>query len=207
VNEQVAQDVSRPGGPDARYAVVAVASSAGGITALGVLLGALPVGFPVPVLVVQHLDPRHETVIAHVLGRSAQLPVKLAEAGELARPGTIYVAPPNQHLLVGAAGLLALSDSELVHFVRPSADLLFESVAGAFGARAIACVLTGTGKDGAMGVTAVKSRGGTVIAEDPGSADFAGMPQAAVETGVVDFVLPLDEIAQVIRDLVGPARR
>ncbi|WP_051450400.1 chemotaxis protein CheB [Actinospica robiniae] len=205
MSEQVAREVSRPDGPEARYGVVAVASSAGGITALGVLLGALPVGFPVPVLVVQHLDPRHETVIAHVLGRSTQLPVKLAEVGELARPGTIYVAPPNQHLLVGAAGLLALSDSELVHFVRPSADLLFESMAGAYGARAIACVLTGTGKDGAMGVTAVKSRGGTVIAEDPGSADFAGMPQAAVETGVVDFVLPLEEIAQVIRDLVGSA--
>jgi two-component system chemotaxis response regulator CheB len=205
VNGDVAQNASRPDGSDERYAVIAVASSAGGITALGLLLGALPVGLPVRVLVVQHLDPRHETVIAHVLGRSAKMPVKLAEAGELARPGTIYVAPPNRHLLVGAGGLLALSDSELVHFVRPSADLLFESVAGAYGARAIACVLTGTGKDGAMGVTAVKSRGGTVIAQDPGSADFPGMPQAAVETGMVDFVLPLDEIAQVVRGLVAPA--
>jgi two-component system, chemotaxis family, protein-glutamate methylesterase/glutaminase len=199
--------VSRPDGSDERYAVVAIASSAGGITALGVLLGGLPVGFPVPVLVVQHLDPRHETVIAHVLGRSAQLPVKLAEAGELARPGIIYVAPPNRHLLVGAAGLLALSDSELVHFVRPSADLLFESVAGAYGPRAVACVLTGTGKDGAMGVTAVKSRGGTVIAQDPASAEFPGMPQAAVATGAVDFVLPVDGIAQVVRGLVEPADR
>jgi len=205
VNKDVAQEVSRPDGSDERYSVVAVAASAGGIIALGALLGALPVGLPVPVLVVQHLDPRHETVIAHVLARSARLPVKLAEAGELARPGTIYVAPPNLHLLVGAGGLLTLSDSELVHFVRPSADLLFESVAGAYGARAIACVLTGTGKDGAMGVTAVKSRGGTVIAQDPGSADFPGMPQAAVETGVVDFVLPLDEIAQVVRGLVAQA--
>jgi len=205
VNGDVTQDATRPDGSDERYAVVAVAASAGGIIALRVLLGALPVGLRVPVLVVQHLDPRHETVIAHVLARSTQLPVKLAEAGELARPGTIYVAPPNLHLLVGAGGLLALSDSELVHFVRPSADLLFESVAGAYGARAIACVLTGTGKDGAMGVTAVKSRGGTVIAQDPGSADFPGMPQAAVETGVVDFVLPLDEIAQVVRGLVARA--
>ena len=205
MNGDAAQDISRPDGSGERYAVLAVASSAGGITALGVVLGALPIGLPIPVLVVQHLDPRHETVIAHVLARGAQLPVKLAEAGELARPGTIYVAPPNRHLLVGAGGLLALSDSELVHFVRPSADLLFESLAGAYGARAIACVLTGTGKDGAMGVTAVKSRGGTVIAQDPASADFAGMPQAAVETGMVDFVLPLDEIAQVVRDLVAPA--
>jgi two-component system chemotaxis response regulator CheB len=207
VNGDAAADVSRPDGSDERYAVVAVAASAGGITALGVLLGALPVGFPVPVLVVQHLDPRHETVIAHVLGRSTQLPVKLAEAGELARPGIIYVAPPDRHLLVGAAGLLALSDSEQVHFVRPSADLLFESAAGAYGARAIACVLTGTGRDGATGVTAVKSRGGTVIAQDPVSAEFKGMPQAAVDTGVVDFVLSLDEIAVVVRGLVEPADR
>lgn len=205
VNGDEVRDVSRPDGSDKRYAVVAVASSAGGITALRVLLGALPVGLPVPVLVVQHLDPRHQTVIAHVLGRSAKMPVKLAEAGELARPGTIYVAPPNRHLLVGAAGMLALSDSELVHFVRPSADLLFESAAGAYGPRAIACVLTGTGKDGAMGVTAVKSRGGTVIAQNPASAEFPGMPQAAVGTGVVDFVLSLDEIAQVICGLVDPA--
>jgi two-component system chemotaxis response regulator CheB len=190
-------------GPSAeRFAVVGVASSAGGITALGVLLGALPAGFRVPVLVVQHLDPRHRTVLADVLGRRSRLPVKLAEAGELARPGMVYVAPPNRHLLVGGAGVLSLSDSELVHFVRPSADLLFESMAGAFGARAIACVLTGSGRDGAMGVTAVKSRGGTVIAQDPASAEFAGMPQAAVGTGVVDFVLPLEEIAGVIGALV-----
>lgn len=192
---------------DERYAVVAVASSAGGITALGVLLGGLPVGFPVPVLVVQHLDPRHETVIAHVLGRSAKLPVKLAEAGELARPGTVYVAPPNRHLLVGAAGLLALSDGELVHFVRPSADLLFKSVAGTYGKRAVACVLSGTGKDGATGVAAVGARGGTVIVQDPASAEFPGMPQAAVATGAARFVLPMDEIAPVLRGLVEPADR
>ena len=187
--------------------MVAIASSAGGITALGALLGALPAGLPAPVLVVQHLDPRHKTVIAHVLGRSAQMPVKLAEADELARPGTIYVAPPNHHLLVGAAGRLTLSDSEPVHFVRPSADLLFESVAGAYGPRAVACVLTGTGKDGATGVTAVKSRGGTVIVQDPASAEFPGMPRSAVDTGAADFVLPLDEIAQAVRVLVEPAQR
>lgn len=86
--------------------------------------------------------------------------------------------------------------------MRPSADLLFESVAGAYGARAIACVLTGTGSDGAMGVDAVKSRGGTVIAQDPVTAEFKGMPQAAVDTGAVDFVLPLAEISGVIRGLV-----
>jgi two-component system, chemotaxis family, protein-glutamate methylesterase/glutaminase len=207
VNEGMSGRVSLPGRPDRQYAVVAVACSAGGINALGALLGALPTGIPVPMLVVQHLDPRHDTVIAHVLGRGTRLPVKLAEAGELARPGTIYVAPPDHHLLVGAAGRLTLSDSKPVHFVRPSADLLFESVAVAYGRRAVACVLTGTGKDGAAGVTAVKSRGGAVIVQDPASAEFPGMPQAAVETGAADFVLPLDEIAQAVPRLIDPAQR
>ena len=188
--------------PAAPYGVVAIAASAGGITALGGVLGGLPGGFPVPVLIVQHLDPRHETVIAEVLARRANMPVRLAREGDKADAGTIYVAPPNRHLLVGADGVLTLSSSELVHFVRPSADLLFESVAGSYGSRAIACVLTGTGSDGGMGASAIKSRGGTVIAEDPELAEFKGMPQAVVASGAVDFILPLDEIAAVIRGLV-----
>lgn len=197
-----APDRGEPGEP---YGIVAIAASAGGITALGHVLGGLPTGFPVPVLVVQHLDPRHKTVIAEVLGRRAKMPVKLARDGEKAEAGTIYIAPPNYHLLVGADGVLSLSSSELVHFLRPSADLLFESVAGSYGPRAIACVLTGTGSDGVMGASAVKSRGGTVIAEDPELAEFKGMPEAVVASGAVDFILPLDEIAAVIRGLVNPS--
>jgi two-component system chemotaxis response regulator CheB len=188
------------------YGIVAIAASAGGITALGRVLGGLPPGFPVPVVVVQHLDPRHKTIIAEVLGRRAKLPVVLATDGERANAGTIYVAPPNHHLLVEADGVLVLSSSELVHFLRPSADLLFESVAGAYGPRAIACVLTGTGSDGTMGASAVKSRGGTVIVEDPEFAEFKGMPEAAVAAGAADFILPLDEVAQVICGLVEAGR-
>jgi len=191
--------------PAEPYDIVAIAASAGGITALGRVLGGLPAGFPVPVVVVQHLDPRHKTIIAEVLGRRAKAPVVLAQDGVRAEPGTIYVAPPNHHLLVEAEGVLVLSSSELVHFLRPSADLLFESVAGAYGPRAIACVLTGTGSDGAMGASAIKSRGGTVIAEDPELAEFRGMPDAVIAAGAVDFILPLDEIATVICGLVTPS--
>ncbi|MFD7712086.1 chemotaxis protein CheB [Streptomyces sp. NPDC059785] len=186
-----------------QYAVVAVASSAGGVHALISLLGGLGQDFPVPVLVVQHLDPRHRTVIADVLARRTAMDVKLAETEDRVAPGTVYIAPPDRHLLVDPSGALALSNSRLVHFVRPSADLLFESVAGAYAERAIACVLSGSGSDGAMGVDAVKSRGGTVIAQDPATAQFRGMPDAAVATGSVDFVLPLEEIPAVIRALVG----
>jgi two-component system chemotaxis response regulator CheB len=189
------------------YSVLAVASSAGGIQGLTVLLGALGHDLPVPVLVVQHLDPRHRTVLAEILARRTELRVKLAEADERALPGTVYIAPPDRHLLIGSDGVLTLTGTELVHFVRPSADLLFESVAGAYESAAIACVLTGTGRDGAMGVDAVKSRGGTVIVQDPQTAQFPGMPQAAVDSGGVDFVLPLEEIAAVVRGLVEVKRQ
>ena len=198
--------MSSPAGGDGStadsYGVLAIASSAGGIQALSKVIGSLPADFPIPVLVVQHLDPRHQTIIADILARRTELAVELARHGERASPGTVYVAPPNRHLLVEPDGLLALTDSELVHFVRPSADLLFESVAGSYGARAIACVLTGTGSDGAMGVSAVKARGGTVLVEDPATAEFRGMPEAAIATGAADFVLVLDEIAQVVIGLV-----
>lgn len=185
------------------FGVVAVASSTGGIHALIVILESLGPDLPVPVLVVQHLDPRRRTVLA----RRTRLPVKLAEHGETARPGTVYVAPPDHHLLVDPRGALALTSTALVHFLRPSADLLFESVAGSYGERAIVCVLSGTGSDGAAGAGAVKAHGGTVIAEDPRSAEFKGMPHAAVGTGALDFVLPLEEIAEVIRGLLGTKRR
>jgi two-component system, chemotaxis family, protein-glutamate methylesterase/glutaminase len=184
------------------YQIVAIAASAGGIIALGRVLGDLPQGFRVPVLVVQHLDRRHRTIIAEVLGRRTKLPVQLASHGEHAEPGTVYIAPPDRHLLLGEDGTLTLSSSALVHFVRPSADLLFESVAGSYGSRSIACVLTGTGSDGAMGASAIKSRGGTVIVEDPELAQFRGMPDAVVAAGAADYILPLDEIGSVIRGLV-----
>ena len=89
-----------------------------------------------------------------------------------------------------------------MHFVRPSADLLFESVAGSFKSRAIAVVLTGTGSDGSMGVQAIKKMGGTVVTQDEGTSEFFGMPSAAIQTGRVDFVLPLNEIGQALTTLV-----
>jgi two-component system chemotaxis response regulator CheB len=184
------------------FDVVACGSSAGGLNALSELLSRLPADFPAALVVVQHLDPRHRSLMADILARRTRMRVKQAEDGERLEAGTVYIAPPNRHLLVNPDGRLALSESELVHFLRPSADLLFESVAAAFRDRAIAVVLSGTGKDAAMGVTAVKSMGGTVIAQDPKTAEFPGMPAEALDTGHVDFVLPLEEIADALVTLV-----
>ena len=187
---------------DAAFDIVAMAASAGGLTALSRVLTDLPGDFPAAIVVVQHLDPRHRSLMATILSRRTSLQVKQAEEGEHVVAATVYIAPPNRHLLVNPDGTLSLSQSELVHFVRPSADLLFESVAASYRERAIAVVLTGTGSDGVMGVQAIKKMGGTVIAQDEATAEFFGMPSAAIQSGSVDFVLPLDEIAAALIALV-----
>lgn len=194
------EDASAPG-----FEIVAIAASAGGLGAIECVLGGLPPDFPVPIVVVQHLDPRHRSLLAEILSRRSALRVRQAESDDRLEPGTVMIAPPNRHLLVNPDRTVSLTQSELVHFLRPSADLLFESIAGSFRERAIAVVLSGTGKDGAMGVSAVKSTGGTVIVQDPASAEFAGMPEAAVAAGPVDFVLRLDEIAGALVTLVMKA--
>jgi two-component system chemotaxis response regulator CheB len=175
--------------------VVGIAASAGGLRALTLVLSHLPPTFPAPIAIVQHLDPRHPSLLAGILGRATPLLVKEAQEGEGFRPGVVYLAPPDRHLLVNANGTLTLTRTELVHFVRPSADLLFESLAASVRQRALAIVLTGTGSDGAMGLRAIKRMGGTTIAQDEATSEFFGMPEAAIRAGVVDMILPLDKIA------------
>jgi two-component system chemotaxis response regulator CheB len=186
----------------AGFDIVAFAASAGGLNALTQVLSALPAGFPAAIVVVQHVDPRHRSLMAEILTKRTALKVREARESERIAPGSVSIAPPNKHLLVNADGSLHLTQTELVHFVRPSADLLFESVAAGFRERAVAVVLSGSGVDAAMGVTAIHKMGGTVIVQDPRGCEFPGMPEAAVATGVVDFVLPLDEVAPALQKLV-----
>src|SRR5262249_11547021 len=148
------------------YRIVAMASSAGGLAALSRVLTGLPSDFPAPPLVVQHLDPRHRSWMAEILSRRAPLEGRQAPGGAGMRPGAVSIPPPDRHLLVNALGVLSLSDAALVHHVRPSADLLFSSLAASFGQRVIAVVLSGSGSDGSDGVRYVKGEGGTVIAQD-----------------------------------------
>ncbi|HVH62456.1 MAG TPA: chemotaxis protein CheB [Candidatus Dormibacteraeota bacterium] len=185
------------------FDIVAIAASAGGVTALATILQHLPTDFNAIVVCVQHLDPRHRSLMPQVVGRRSNLPVELAREGLELRHGYVYIAPPDRHMLVNRDATISLAQTELVNFVRPSADLLFDSVAAAYGERAIAVVLTGTGKDGALGVTAIKDRGGTVIVQDEATSEFFGMPSAAIRTGKVDFVLSLDEIPAALVTLLG----
>jgi two-component system chemotaxis response regulator CheB len=184
------------------FDVVAIAASAGGLNAINAVLSNLPAEFPATIVVVQHLDSRHRSLMAEILARNTTLQVKQAEEGDSITPGRVYIAPPDRHLLVNPDGTLTLSQSELVHFVRPSADLLFESVAATHKERAIAVVLSGTGSDGSMGVQAINKMGGMVICQEVKSAEFTGMPLAALQSKCVNFSLPLEEIAPALITLV-----
>jgi two-component system, chemotaxis family, protein-glutamate methylesterase/glutaminase len=187
---------------NAAFDIVAIAASAGGLTALIKVLSTLPAEFPAAIAIVQHLAPEHRSLMAEILSRRTDITVKQAKEGDYLTPGTAYIAPPNHHLLVNNDGTLSLSQSKLVHFLRPSADLLFESVAATYKERAIAIVLTGTGSDGAIGVEAIKKMGGTIIVQDVKTAEFSGMPSAAIQTGNIDFILPLNEISSTLVTLV-----
>lgn len=188
--------------PAVAFDVVVFAASAGGLRALSEVVAALPADFGAALVAVQHLDPRHRSLMAEILSRRTKLQVTQAAERDRLVPGTLFIAPPDRHLLVNPDGTLSLSQSELVHFVRPSADLLFDSAAASYKDRVIAVILTGSGADGAMGVQAVKKMGGTVIAQDEGTSEFYGMPSAAIATGCVDFVLPLAEIPGALATLV-----
>ncbi|KAB8320124.1 chemotaxis protein CheB [Tolypothrix campylonemoides VB511288] len=184
--------------------VVVLAAGDGGISALSQILVALPVNFPAAIIVVQQLDTQsNSSSMASALSSSMTLPLKLAQEGEPLRAGMIYFAPPNEHLLVTANRTICLSQAAFVDFARPSADLLFQSVAASFKQRAYAVVLSGTGNNGALGVQAIHKMGGKVIAQDENTSDFFDMPSAAIATGTVDFVLPVNEIAASVVNLVN----
>jgi two-component system chemotaxis response regulator CheB len=186
--------------------LVTVAASAGGIPALQKLVGSLPRDLPAAVVVLLHRSPdQSESNLNRILARAGALPVVTAAEGQVIEGGTIYVARPDLHLTVSPEKRFSYIDGKRIKYLRSSANPLFESAAVAFKHRLLAVVLTGHGSDATNGVQAVKEYGGLVIAQDPMSAENRSMPQAAIKSGSVDFVLPLEAIGQVIADIVGGA--
>lgn len=196
-------DIRRPIRQEVASRLVAIATSAGGLSALSQVLHDLPPGFPAAILIVQHLQPSRPSYLARILGWRIALTVTEAQTGIAPRNGTVYVATPGVHLLVGIDRRIALSDLPPLHYCRPSGDRLFTSLAASFGSSAIAVVLTGNGCDGAAGAQQVRRGGGIVIVQDVPSSQFAGMPRAAVRAGTVDRVLPLSEIGRALQVLVA----
>jgi two-component system chemotaxis response regulator CheB len=186
-----------------KFGAVAIGVSSGGVQALKLLLGELPRDFPLPILIVQHISPDAGGGMAKLLDDLCAIQVKEADEQDRILPSTVYLAPPNYHLLVEREGFRSLSADPPVSYARPSVDVLFESAAAVFGPELIAIVLTGANWDGARGVQAVKQRGGIVIVQDPADADTPQMPQAAIAAVEADHVVPLAAMPGLLQRLAG----
>lgn len=186
-----------PRSPGSRLVVVGV--SAGGLQALGVLLGGLPADFPLPLAIVQHRSKESSALCELLQDRSA-LPVSEVLDKQPIEPGHVYLAPPDYHLLV-ENGHFSLSVDEPVGFSRPSIDLTFGSAADAYGRGGVGVVLTGANHDGARGLRRIVDAGGRAVVQDPATADSASMPRAALAAVAEATVLPLAEIAAHLSSL------
>lgn len=178
-----------------RPSIMGIAASTGGPPALAKVLGALPPDFPMPILLVQHMGAPFMEGFASWLNGLVSLEVRLAQDQEIPKPGQVYVAPGDRHLLLSSAGTLKLSAEPPLGNQRPSATMLFQSMAHSLGRRGLGVILTGMGEDGAQGLVELRQAGGYAVAEDESTAVVYGMPAAAARMGGVNVSLPLDLIA------------
>ncbi|HXO28474.1 MAG TPA: chemotaxis protein CheB [Thermoanaerobaculia bacterium] len=178
-------------------ALLVLGASAGGVQALCEVVRALPARLDAAVFAVLHVSPYGRSAMPAILSRCGPLTAVHPADGEAIRPGCIYVAPPDLHMLV-ERGVVRLSRAASENGFRPSVDVLFRSAARSYGARVVAVVLTGNLDDGTAGLAAVKRHGGVAVVQDPAEADYPSMPASAVRNVDIDYVLPLGEIPVVL---------
>jgi len=181
-----------------KYECIVIGSSAGGLQALSCIFKSLPLHFPIPIVVVQHLHPDQSMYFIESLNQQSDLIIKDANEKEKLSPGTVYFSPPNYHLLVEDDKTLSLSFDEKVNFSRPSIDILFESAADVFKSKLLGIILTGANSDGAKGLFAIKKKKGTAMVQDPATAEYPAMPEAAIELCSVDYIISLEEIGRLL---------
>ena len=177
------------------FPVVGIGASAGGLEACTALLKALPVNPGMAFVVVQHLDPHHESILHKLLSKTTEMPVIQVEDGMVLEPNHVYVIPPNKDMAVRERTLRLLSRRRTAGRHLPI-NRFFVSLAEDQKSAAIGVILSGTASDGTVGLQAIKSEGGVAFAQDPKSAGYPGMPESAILAGCVDFVLPPEEIAR-----------
>jgi two-component system chemotaxis response regulator CheB len=187
--------------PQKQAQVVAIGLSTGGPPALQTILSGLPPSFPIPFVIVQHISQGFMFGLASWLSNVTPFRCKVGELGEAIKPGTVYLAPDNTHLTFKGTGNLWYESTEPVDGHRPSATVLFESVAKNFGEKAIGLLLTGMGKDGARGLKAMHDAGAYTIAQDEASSLIFGMPKAAIELNAVKEVLSINQISPRLKSL------
>lgn len=176
-------------------AAIVIGASVGGVEALLQILPAIPSDIDAAVLVVLHLRPDRASLLSDIFSTVCALPVKEAEDKEPLRPGTLYFAPPDYHLLVDAGPHVVLSADEPLQFSRPSIDALFETAADVYGPRLLGIVLTGNSEDGAAGLAALARAGARTIVQEPSDARGPVMPTAALKRVPTADVLSLRDIA------------
>ncbi|HEX3915241.1 MAG TPA: chemotaxis protein CheB [Steroidobacteraceae bacterium] len=192
-----------------RIDAVVIGASAGGIEALLMLLPALPPGLRPPVFIVLHLPRDKPSLLAQIFARKCAVPVREAEDKDAVAAGTVYFAPNDYHLLLDDGPQLSLSADDPVHHSRPSIDVLFESAAEIYHDRLMGIILSGANEDGASGLAAIHDAGGLTVVQCPQSARAPHMALCALKLRPADCVLPLDEIAEMLRTLdagAAPAR-
>lgn len=177
---------------------VIIAISTGGPSALERVVPKLPAGFPRGVLVVQHMPAQFTGALADRLDQVSQLRVREAREGDRLFSGTVLVAPGDKHAVIDRNGTLKLTSTPPVNGCRPSADVTLQSAVAVYGARMTVVVMTGMGRDGALGASAAKAAGARVLAQDRDTSVIWGMPKAVVELGLADEVLALDDIAPAL---------
>jgi two-component system chemotaxis response regulator CheB len=184
--------------------VVAIGASTGGPAALVAVLGAIPAGYPLPIVIVLHIDEVFGAAFAEWLDSQTHHRVSYPREGDLvtAYRGRVAMAPPGRHLVVRARRFALVSDPPR-HSCRPSIDILFEAIAEDYGPSAAGCILTGMGRDGAAGLLAIRRGGGVAIAQDEASSVVYGMPREATLNGAAERVLPLDQIGGALTALAG----
>jgi two-component system, chemotaxis family, CheB/CheR fusion protein len=187
---------------DQRFPIVGVGASAGGLEAFTSLIEHLPDDLGIALLLVQHLDPEHKSLLTEILAKRTSLPVTEAKSGMEVEPHHLYVIPPNANMTL-SQGKLVLKSREDTTGRHMPIDLLFESLAEDQGSNAIGVILSGTGSDGAHGAGKIKAAGGIVFAQDDASAKHNGMPRSAIAIGHVDFVLPPPEVARELVRISG----
>lgn len=180
-----------------QYEAIVIGTSAGGPAALMEMLPMFPLGYALPVIIVQHIHPTQVHFVSHYAQR-CHLAVKEANDKEAIRPGCVYFAPSNYHLLVEDDRSFSLSVDDKVNYSRPSIDVLFESAADVYGPRLIGVILSGANNDGARGLRRIKQQGGLAVVQDPATAQSPAMPRAALELARVDYVLPLADLGKLL---------
>jgi len=183
------------------YKAVVIGASAGGFHALRKLISKLPKEFSMPVFIVQHLSPVSDNYMAKFINKLSKLNVKEADEKEKIGSGTVYISPPNYHMLIEEDLTIALSTEEKKNYSRPSIDILFETAAYAYGSKLIGIVLTGANNDGADGLLKIKNAGGYCIVQEPSEAEAPAMPLAAIKKAKPSKVLKLTEIANLLIEL------